>query len=293
MIENLEKILLDPDTVTKLTTPDPKAGDMIPHAELITEGIGTLSGKGVLDEVMKAVDEHLQREFKAQRITGSNYSNLYIQALNTVIQTSSQFALSGAESYWKAKLAEAEYRHAEAQILKALADVDTQRLQVKIQEKELELKEKELTLKEREIAQKDEEIANMKYQAWATLQKVLTEQAETQDMIGTIDPAHIGDPTTVFTPTKTVKGTVGVAREFQAKQTSELERTAVRSLADHYKSAFDTNQTSLNDLKPYAFGYNGSRVKAVENLLLSKFGLDGPSIDAQHPEAAEADREEE
>ena len=141
MIENLEKILLDPDTVTKLTTPDPKAGEMIPHAELITEGIGTLSGKGVLDQVMKAVDEHLQKEFKAQRITGSNYSNLYIQALNTVIQTSSQFALAGAESYWKAKLAEAEYRHAEAQILKALADVDTQRLQVKIQEKELELKE--------------------------------------------------------------------------------------------------------------------------------------------------------
>ena len=293
MIESLEKILLDADTIKKLTTPDEKAGEMIPHAELITEGIGSLSGKGVLDEVMKAVDEHLLREYKSQRITGSSYSTAYIQALNTVIQSSTQFALAGAESYWKAKLAEAEYRHAEAQILKALAEIDNQRLQAKIQERELELKEKELMLKEKEIAQKDEEIANMKYQAWATLQRVINEQAETQDKIGTIDPNNIGNPTSIFTPTRDVKGIQGVAKEFQEKQTAELERTAVRSLADHYKGAFDTNQTSLNDLKPYAFGYNGSRVKAVENLLLSKFGLDGPSIDAEHPEASESDREEE
>lgn len=290
---DISQILLTDDIISKLTTPDKAVQDSNLHSELLTEGIGTLSGKGAFDELMKAVDEHLTREYKAQRITGSMYSTLYAQALTAAMQTAAQYAIQGSSAYWQSKIAEASYRKAEAEILKALADIEYARLQTEIAKKDLELKEKELTLKEKEIAQKDEEIANMKYQAWSSLQRVLTEQAETQDKIGKINPNNVGDPVSIFTPTVDVAGSSGAAKAFQNKQTSELERTAVRSLAEHYKSTFDTNQTSLSDLKPYAFGYNGSRVKAVENLLLSKFGLDGPAIDQQHPESSESDRETE
>jgi len=283
---DISQILLTDDIISKLTTPDKDVKDFNLHSELLTEGIGTLSGKGAFDELMKAVDEHLTREYKAQRITGSMYSTLYAQALTAAMQTASQYAIQGSSAYWQAKIAEASYRKAEAEILKALADIEYARLQTEIAKKDLELKEKELTLKEKEID-------NMKYQAWSSLQRVLTEQAETQDKIGKINPNNVGDPVSIFTPTVDVAGSSGAAKAFQNKQTSELERTAVRSLAEHYKSTFDTNQTSLSDLKPYAFGYNGSRVKAVENLLLSKFGLDGPAIDQQHPESSESDRETE
>jgi len=283
---DISQILLTDDIISKLTTPDKSVQDSNLHSELLTEGIGTLSGKGAFDELMKAVDEHLTREYKAQRITGSMYSTLYAQALTAAMQTASQYAIQGSSAYWQAKIAEASYRKAEAEILKALADIEYARLQTEIAKKDLELKEKELTLKEKEID-------NMKYQAWSSLQRVLTEQAETQDKIGKINPNNVGDPVSIFTPTVDVAGSSGAAKAFQNKQTSELERTAVRSLAEHYKSTFDTNQTSLSDLKPYAFGYNGSRVKAVENLLLSKFGLDGPAIDQQHPESSESDRETE
>lgn len=283
---DISQILLTDDIISKLTTPDKAVQDSNLHSELLTEGIGTLSGKGAFDELMKAVDEHLTREYKAQRITGSMYSTLYSQALTAAMQTAAQYAIQGSSAYWQSKIAEASYRKAEAEILKALADIEYARLQTEIAKKDLELKEKELTLKE-------EEITNMKYQAWHSLQQVLTAQAETQDKIGKINPNNVGDPVSIFTPTVDVAGSSGAAKAFQNKQTSELERTAVRSLAEHYKSTFDTNQTSLSDLKPYAFGYNGSRVKAVENLLLSKFGLDGPAIDQQHPESSESDRETE
>lgn len=283
---DISQILLTDDIISKLTTPDKAVQDSNLHSELLTEGIGTLSGKGAFDELMKAVDEHLTREYKAQRITGSMYSTLYSQALTAAMQTAAQYAIQGSSAYWQSKIAEASYRKAEAEILKALADIEYARLQTEIAKKDLELKERELTLKE-------EEIANMKYQAWSSLQRVLSEQAETQDKIGKINPNNVGDPVSIFTPTVDVAGSSGAAKAFQNKQTSELERTAVRSLAEHYKSTFDTNQTSLSDLKPYAFGYNGSRVKAVENLLLSKFGLDGPAIDQQHPESSESDRETE
>lgn len=142
--------LLTPEIVNKLITPDPQTTELKPHTELLTEGTGTLSGSGVLDEVMKAVDEHLHKEWGAGRITGSTYSTTYLQCMSTAMQVAAQYAAGSSAAYWQAKQAEANYRKAEADILKALADIDIARLQIKIAEKELELKEKE-------IAQKDEQ----------------------------------------------------------------------------------------------------------------------------------------
>ena len=144
---DISQILLTDDIISKLTTPDRAVQDSNLHSELLTEGIGTLSGKGAFDELMKAVDEHLTREYKAQRITGSMYSTLYAQALTAAMQTAAQYAIQGSSAYWQSKIAEASYRKAEAEILKALADIEYARLQTEIAKKDLELKEKELTLK--------------------------------------------------------------------------------------------------------------------------------------------------
>lgn len=53
-----------------------------------------LNGSGVFDKLMQAVKLHLQEEFDAQRITGNEYSTVYLGAMSAVLQTSTQFLLN-------------------------------------------------------------------------------------------------------------------------------------------------------------------------------------------------------
>lgn len=53
-----------------------------------------LDGSGVFDQLMKATKLHLQEEYEAQRITGNEYSTVYLGALTAVLQTSVQFLLN-------------------------------------------------------------------------------------------------------------------------------------------------------------------------------------------------------
>lgn len=67
------KLLATP--LDKLTTEDPK-------------------GKGVFDALMRAAKAHLVEEYEAKRITGDDYTKVYLGALTAVLQTSAQFLLN-------------------------------------------------------------------------------------------------------------------------------------------------------------------------------------------------------
>lgn len=54
------------------------------------------NGTGVFDVLMRALEEHLQKEHSADRITGDQYANAYVQLTSTVLTQSIQFLL-GAE----------------------------------------------------------------------------------------------------------------------------------------------------------------------------------------------------
>lgn len=53
-----------------------------------------VDGSGVFDRLMKTVKLHLDEEYTSQRITGNEYSNVYLGALTAVLQTSVQFLLN-------------------------------------------------------------------------------------------------------------------------------------------------------------------------------------------------------
>jgi len=58
--------------------------------DLTTKVVG---GTGVFDELMDAVSAHLQSEYTKKRITGSNYSEVYLGAMQSVLSQSIQFLL--------------------------------------------------------------------------------------------------------------------------------------------------------------------------------------------------------
>ena len=53
----------------------------------------TLEGAGVFDVLMRALENHLEREHENDRITGDQYASTYVQLTNVVLQQSISFIL--------------------------------------------------------------------------------------------------------------------------------------------------------------------------------------------------------
>jgi len=74
----------------------------------LTAGEGTLNGTGVFDELMKASAAHIEAEYKAGRIKGSDYATVYLGGLQSVLAQSVQFLLNQQRSDQEAELIRAQ-----------------------------------------------------------------------------------------------------------------------------------------------------------------------------------------
>lgn len=69
---------------------------LTPLKKLTSEG---LDGNGTFDVLMRSVKLHLKEEYDAQRITGNEYTTVYLGALTAVLQTSIQFLLNEQQAH--------------------------------------------------------------------------------------------------------------------------------------------------------------------------------------------------
>ena len=83
-----------------------------------------LEGSGVFDKLMAAMDLHIQREFKGNRITGDQYARVYTEVMSGVLGSSVQFLLAKDQAHWAAITAQMQARIAEIQATKALIELE-------------------------------------------------------------------------------------------------------------------------------------------------------------------------
>ena len=64
-------------------------------AAILTKDLttGAVGGAGVFDQLMVSVDAHLNREFKANRIKGTDYAQVYVGSMSAAMQNAVQFLL--------------------------------------------------------------------------------------------------------------------------------------------------------------------------------------------------------
>lgn len=86
--------------------------DNIPVTEL-TEG--TLDGGGVFDSLMRSFKAHIDEEFKNRRITGPEYSQVYLGGVQSAMAQSVQFLLGAEQAYQQAELLKAQVATQEEQ----------------------------------------------------------------------------------------------------------------------------------------------------------------------------------
>ena len=98
----------------------------------------SLTGTGAFDVLMRALKEHLDTEYRAGRISGSDYANVYLGGLNQVMQTALAFVLQSQKAGLEAELiakqielvnqqrinAEVEMQVLQAQVCKLQAEFD-------------------------------------------------------------------------------------------------------------------------------------------------------------------------
>nr|DAP09401.1 MAG TPA: hypothetical protein [Caudoviricetes sp.] len=136
----------------------------------------TLDGKGIFDELLTLQRKHLQREFDEQRIDGREYAEAYKATYIATLQAAIEFLLAKEKQWYEIDLLEAQAEKARRESELLAEQIKIAKVDFLIRLKELELKEWELKIKEQEL-----EIA--KAQLALTLQKVITERAQTDGSV--------------------------------------------------------------------------------------------------------------
>ena len=158
-----------------------------------------ITGKGVFDQLMQATINHIDVEFGRNRIKGSEYSTVYLGALQSVLSESIRFLLERNNI----ELQDAQIRLIEEQILKAKQDTILAGRQIKLTDSQIKMsdagvRKTETETKLIEQQRKNEETQNIvlleeikKLQAENALlaQKRVTEEAQTNGDV--IDPESI------------------------------------------------------------------------------------------------------
>jgi hypothetical protein len=83
-----------------------------------------LLGEGVFDKLMAAVDLHIQREYKGNRITGDQYAKVYTELVGGVLSNSTSFLLQKDQAKWAAITAQMQARIAEIQAVEARINLE-------------------------------------------------------------------------------------------------------------------------------------------------------------------------
>ena len=177
---------------------------------------GSVTGTGIFDKLMATVAAQLQAEFKADRITQTDYGQVYVSALNNTLGQAIQFLLTKDQAALQAATLAAQYE------------------KIALEKDILELQKQQLTLQLAQLEQQtlliQSQILTDAAQRALINQKTVTEIAQTQD-----------NPTSNISTG--YSGVVGKQNALYAAQTTGFARDAEQKAA---KLALDILATQLS-----------------------------------------------
>ena len=191
---------------------------------------GSVTGTGIFDKLMATVAAQLQAEFKADRITQTDYGQVYVSALNNTLGQAIQFLLTKDQATLQAATLAAQYEKIALEKLQ----LEYQNEKLLIEKEVLLLQKDQLTAQIAQIQQQtllvQSQILTDAGQRALIEQKTVTEVAQTQD-----------------NPTSNVSagysGVVGKQNALYAAQTTGFTRDAEQKAA---KLALDILATQLS-----------------------------------------------
>ncbi len=138
----------------------------ITNADLTTK---VVDGTGIFDELMTAANAHLDSQWDKERITSTQYAEVYLGQLQSVLAQAVAFLLERDKAYYGNILLQAQI---------ALADK-----QLELVQKQIEQADKQIEQTDKEIELLGEQIKLQQANVDLTNQKIKTEQAQISDTV--------------------------------------------------------------------------------------------------------------
>ncbi len=183
-----------------------------------------VDGTGIFDELMTAANAHLSAQWDMERITGTQYAEVYLGQLTAVLQQAVTFLIEKDKTYLNNLLIQAQ--------------IDLANKQIELADKELEKADKEIELLDKQI-----ELQELNKELIA--QKVKTEKAQISD---TVD----GVPVT---------GVIGAQIALYKQQKDGFIRDAEQKALKIISDTWITRKT-VDDGTPLPTGFDTAAVDA-------------------------------
>lgn len=229
--------------------------DKISNESLTTREVG---GSGTFDALMESAHNHLKAEFKANRITGGEYTKAYIAMMESCMSNAVQFLLGRDQAYWAAAMAQIQAVTARVQLATSKAQFVLAKIQA------LSAKS-EYALTKMKIATESETYCAALFNAAQMLPqqlKLLTEQTEAQ-RAQTLDTRTDG---------AVVMGSVGKQKELYSQQITSYQRDAEVKASKLFTDAWITQKTIDEGLNP-PNGFTNASIDTILTKLKTNNGL--------------------
>lgn len=227
----------------------------VTNESLTTREVG---GSGTFDALMESAHNHLKAEFKANRITGGEYTKAYIAMMESCMSNAVQFLLGRDQAYWAAALAQ-------IQAVTARVTLATSKAQFVLAKIQALSAKSEYALTKMKIATESETYCAALFNASQMLPqqlKLVTEQTEAQ-RAQTLDTRSDG---------ATVTGSVGKQKELYSQQITSYQRDAEVKASKLFTDAWITQKTIDEGLNP-PNGFTNASIDTILTKLKSNNGL--------------------
>ena len=90
--------------------------------ESLTEGEHTLTGDGAFDVIMRAVNKHLEEQYKKNRLSAAEWGKVYIQGIELALSQAAQYLVTSTTAAWEGEKAKRQAEVLEIQKVMAVQE---------------------------------------------------------------------------------------------------------------------------------------------------------------------------
>ena len=227
----------------------------VTNESLTTREVG---GSGTFDALMESAHNHLKAEFKANRITGGEYTKAYIAMMESCMNNAVQFLLGRDQAYWAAALAQIQAVTARVGLATAKAQFVLAKVQALSTKSEYALTKLKLSNESQSYCA-----------ALFNLDKILPAQERLLQEQYEVQRAQTMETRSDALP---IAGSIGKQKELYSQQITSYQRDAEVKASKLFTDAWITQKTIDEGLNP-PNGFTNASIDTILTKLKSNNGL--------------------
>lgn len=240
-----------------------------------------VDGCGTFDFLMSGINAHLHQEYTKSRITGNDYSKVYIAGIEAAMSNATQFLLGKDQAYWAAITAQQQSKLIQTQIVTAKVQLETAKVQLALAQYEALTARSNFALTKAKLATEEMTYCTGEYQLENILPQELLNLKAQAEILG-VQKTQITQETARTVADTARLGSEKLNIEESTKLiTANTQKTASEKLNVEENTKLTTSQTAkvaadtsyVDAQRTHLTTLEGPKVTAETNLLVSNKAL--------------------